>query len=161
MEAFEGWVHMLHYPTSNCIPYFVIPVLFHLCYSHQPLYHEFKKASCKHSSQMTWKEGRSPTKACLWPFCDVLLVACFVASDWLHASANAIRHWKSFQVTGYDRLSLGSFCCPRVTLIPSRTSMWNWGHMARASVSGAGGNSWLWIAVGVCESDGRDEAWQD
>lgn len=104
-----------------------------------PSYHELKKASCKHSSQMTWKEARSHTKACLWPFWDVLLVACFVASDWLHASTNAIRHWKSFQITGHDRLSLGSFCCPGVTLIPSHTSMWNWGHMARASVLGLGG----------------------
>lgn len=58
-------------------------------------------------------------------------------------------HWKSFQVTDHDRLSLGSFAYPEVALLPSHTTMWNWGHIARAAVEG------------IIESDGRDEAWQD
>lgn len=58
-------------------------------------------------------------------------------------------HWKSFQVTDHDRLSLGSFVCPEVALLPSHTTMWNWGHIARAAVEG------------ILEIDGRDEAWQD
>lgn len=137
VEVFERLVHMLHYPTSNDISV-LIPVLFSLCYSHQPLYHELKRPAS--NIALTWPGRRADhlqKNACgLFVMCCCCLLVLLLTT----ASTNAVWHWTSFQVTCHDRLSLGSFCCLGVTLIPAHTTM-NWGHMARASVLGAGGDS--------------------
>lgn len=125
------------------------------------LYHELKRPATNIALRWPGRRAGHLTKARSWPFYDVLLVACFVASNSLCGSTDVLRHRESFQVTGHDRLSLGSLRCSGLTLIPSLTSMWNWGHMARAYTSSAGGGSWQRIVARVQRRRGLNEAWQD
>lgn len=117
-----------------------------------------KKASYKHSSQMTWKDGRAPKKTCL---CDVLLASCCAASEGLNASTNAIQHRKPFRVTGPDRISLGSFWCPEGdpnTLPYLHVELRAHGQGACAWVCG---NSSLWSVIILWKRFERDEAQGD
>lgn len=100
-----------------------------------------KKASYKHSSQMTWKDGRAPKKTCLWPFvmCCWLLVVLLRRGWMLPPTQFSIASpSESLVLTGFPWAPSDA---QRVILIPFHTSMWNWGHMARASVLESGGNS--------------------
>lgn len=95
----SGGVWRLHYHTTTFITLFVMSVLFFLCYSRQPFAAWIKKASYNYSSQMTWKEDRSSTNACFWPFCDMFLAhfVCFRLAACLRQRNSALKvlpsHW--------------------------------------------------------------------
>ena len=111
---------------ANCFPFFV---LFFLRCSHLPPYCELNRPAA--NIALGWpasRAGHLHVRAS-GLFCDVLLFAHFVASEWLHASADAVLLPKSFRATGHDRLSLDSLCRrERLTLMPPHTTMCNWGQ---------------------------------
>lgn len=131
------------------------PILFML---HQPLYHELKKPAT--NIALRWPERRAghlQKHACgLFVMCCWLLVLLLPTGCLPPPTQFGIESpSKSLVMTGCPPAPSGA---RGVILIPFHTSMWNWGHMARASVFDSGGDSSLWIAVVLWEGDRRDEA---
>lgn len=108
VEVFEGWAFLffsLFFSLLLCSFYASLICLL-IMKKRAMSWHRF-------SFHMTWKDSGSCSKACLWAFLwRTCSFCCFRLAACLHQ-----RKWMSFQVTGHDRLSLGSLCFWGVALM--------------------------------------------